>query len=57
MSEMRYSLASCNLKQENDLNSAVQPCYALDHRPGGSLSQTGPEIFENATVLRGHFPR
>jgi hypothetical protein len=57
MSQERYPLASCNLKQENELNCPSRPCYALDRRSGGTLSQTGPEIFENAGVLRGPFPR
>jgi len=57
MSKMRYPLASCNLKQENELNSPSRPCYALDRRSGDTLSQSGPEMFENAMVLRGPFPR
>lgn len=52
MSEMRYPLASYNLKQGNGLKSPLRPCYALDRRSGGTLSQGGPEMFENAMVLR-----
>lgn len=57
MSKMRYPLVSCKLKQGNELNIPLRPCYALDCRLGDALSQGGPQIIENAAVLRGSFPR
>lgn len=41
----------------NHLNDRFSHCYAWKSLPGGSLSQTGGQVFEKRSVLRRHFPR
>lgn len=41
----------------NHLNHRLFRCYAEKRLPGGSLSQTGVQVFEKKLVLQRLFPR